>query len=75
MADEDDRPLPLQAAERFGDHLLVVRIQGAGRLVEDQDRGLGDQCPGDRDPLPLPAGQVVAVLVDRGLISLGQGAR
>jgi len=39
-------------------HLRLDRhVQGRDGLVEDQDLGLGGQRPGDRDALPLPAGQ------------------
>ena len=30
-------------------------VQGAGRLVEDQEAGIGDQGPGDGDALALAA--------------------
>ena len=72
VADEDDRPLPLQPLQRLGDHLLVVRVEGAGRLVEHDDRGLGEQGPGDADPLLLAAGQVGAVLGDDRVVAVRQ---
>jgi hypothetical protein len=34
------------------------RVQGAGRLVGEQHGRPGDQRPGDRHPLLLPAGQL-----------------
>ena len=39
-------------------------VQGRGRLVQDDDRRVPQDRPGDRDPLPLPAGQVRAALAD-----------
>jgi hypothetical protein len=35
------------------------RVEVPGRLVREQDRGLADQGAGDRDPLPLAAGQLL----------------
>ena len=36
---------------------LGVIVEGAGRLVEQQDAGLAGQRAGDQQPLPLPSGQ------------------
>jgi hypothetical protein len=35
-----------------------TRIEGAEGLVEQQDRRIEGECPGDPDPLPLAAGQL-----------------
>jgi len=48
---------------RFGARLALtmaslLRIERAGRLVEDQDARVGDQRPGDRQALALAARQV-----------------
>ena len=55
VGDDDRRPVlddilqsPLH--QRLGD-----RIQAGGRLVEDQDAGVGQNCPGQRDALPFAA--------------------
>ena len=64
VADQDDRPLALERAQRLGDQLLVMRVQGAGRLVEHEERRLGQQRPGDGEALPLAAGEVLAALGD-----------
>ena len=37
--------------------LLVAEVQGGGRLVQQQDRGLLGQGPGQHGPLALPARQ------------------
>jgi len=34
------------------------RVQRAGRLVGEEDRGAGDQGAGQRDALGLPTGQL-----------------
>lgn len=51
---------------------LGLGVQGAGRLVQDQDAGVGDQGAGDGDPLALAARQVGAAFLDLGVIGLGQ---
>ena len=43
-----------------------------GGLVEDDDREVGQQHPGQGEPLPLAAGQPGAVLADRGVQARGQ---
>src|SRR5271156_6061235 len=47
MADNDDRSLPSQIAQSLRDHRFMMGIEGAGRLVENNDRRLGEQCPRD----------------------------
>ena len=39
-------------------------VEVAGRLVGEQQVGLGDQGPGDRDPLLLTAGQLTRPVLD-----------
>ena len=41
---------------------LGVRVDGAGRLVQHQHLGVGEQHPGQREALPLAAGQAPAAL-------------
>ena len=48
--------------------LLGLHVQRAERLVEQQHLGLAGQRPGDRDPLPLAAGE----LLGQGLAQCGQ---
>jgi hypothetical protein len=44
-----------------GDHLgLGGEVQGRGGLVQQQDAGVHQVGPGQRDQLPLPGGQVAA---------------
>src|ERR1700687_5659201 len=42
-------------------------IQRAGRLIEDQDRRILQQCPRDLQPLPLAAGEHAPALAKIGL--------
>ena len=45
------------------DRLAVDRVEGAGRLVGEQQPAVADDRPGDRDPLALAARQLVRVAV------------
>ena len=58
--------------QRLVDLRLQARVDGRGRVVEDQHPGIGDQRPGQRHPLPLPAGQREALLADHGVVPLRQ---
>src|SRR5215470_1885390 len=58
VRDHDDREAgDVQPAEQFHERGRVPRVQVPGRLVAQHQAGLVHQCPRDRDPLALPAGQ------------------
>ena len=48
------------------------RIDRVGRLVEDQQVRIEQQCPGDADALPLTARQVEALWTYGRIIALGK---
>ena len=50
----------------LGQPPLGGRVDGAGRLVEHQQVGVGDVGAGDGDELPLPRRQRLAPLPDVG---------
>ena len=50
--------------ERFLDQVLGVTVQGAGRLVEDQDPRVAQDRAGDRDALALAAREPDPALAD-----------
>ena len=54
------------------DDPLALVVECAGRLVENQDAWIGDQRAGDRDALPLTAGQTVTTLADDGVVAFRQ---
>ena len=66
------------AAHRFDeaapDRGLGRRVDGAHRVVEDQHARVAQDRTGDREPLPLAAGQRVALRSDDGLVPVGQRA-
>ena len=60
-------PQVVDAGPQQGQHLARGRgVEGAGRLVGEDDRGVGDQRPGDRDPLLLAAGERAGAAARRG---------
>ena len=59
-----------QPIQRLLDDRLVLRIDRGQRLVEDQDRRVAQQRPGDGDALALPARQPDAPLSDHGVVTL-----
>ena len=61
MGDEDERDADVALDRLQLDlHLLAqLEVEGAQRLVEEEHLGTVDQCPGERDPLALPAAQLV----------------
>ena len=56
----------------FGDHLLVLRIEGAGGFVEDENRRLGGQGAGNAEALALAAGEVVSPFIQDRVVFLWQ---
>src|SRR3954470_23810586 len=49
-------------------------VERGERVIEQVDLRTTDQRPGDRQPLPLAAGEIGAALAHRGLEALGKGA-
>ena len=58
------RPAPCSSPQQGEDIRGRRGVQVAGRLVGEQQVGLGDQGPGDRDPLLLAAGQLARPVLD-----------
>ena len=50
---------------------LVASVETRGWLVEQEQRGVTDQCAGDRQALAFPAGQAHAVVSDHGVQAVG----
>jgi len=49
-----------------------VRVDGRHRVVEHDHARIRDQRAGERDPLPLSAGEVHAALADQRVVTVGQ---
>ena len=58
-----------ERANRLQNQRFAVRVDAAGRLVENIDGRPAQQYTGDRNALFLPAGQIRAVLRDRHIES------
>jgi len=56
------------------DQLLGDGVEVAAGLVQDQDAGVFEDHPSDRDALLLAAGQTVSPLADYGVVPVGQRA-
>ena len=65
VRDGERRPAVGERVQRAGQPPLGGRVDGAGRLVEHQQVGVGDVGAGDGDQLPLPRRQRLAALPDR----------
>lgn len=52
---------------------LVLGVEVAGGLVEDDDAGVLQQHPGDGQALLLAPGEAVAPLTHQGVVAVGQG--
>ncbi len=69
MGDQDDGAVGPGGIDGFLDEPFAGVVQRRGPLVEDQDRRVLEEDPGQGDPLPLTAGEVLAALGDAGLIA------
>lgn len=60
------------AGAALGGRQQVAGEFGGRLLIEDDDRKVGEQHPGEGEPLPLPSRQLGTVLADRGVKPGGQ---
>ena len=59
VGDHDDRGAGgVELADELHDRCAGGAVEVAGRLVGEHDRRTPDEGPGDRDPLPLSAGEL-----------------
>ena len=63
------RPAP-QVPQAVLDQRLALAVEARGRLVEDQDRRVGEDRARDRDALALAAGELDAALADHRVVAL-----
>ncbi len=62
--DEGDAEIALGQAVELGlDGLAQVGVEGAERLVEEEDVGLDDEAARERDALALASGEAVSALM------------
>ena len=72
VRDDKARAPVHQVGHGLLDQPLGTGIDGAGRLVQDQDRVVREHRPGDGQQLLLPLRNVVGVLVDLRIVPFGQ---
>src|SRR5260221_2834208 len=70
VRDHERRAPPPQRAQTVLDHGLALAVEARGRLVQDQDAWIGEDCPGDRDALALTARELDATLAHHGVVLL-----
>src|SRR5258708_5153414 len=68
MGDDDRRPTLHQSFERLLNEPFALRIESAGRFVEDQYGRVLEDGPGNGHALPLAARQLNAALSDTRLL-------
>ena len=57
MGDQKGRASLEHPVDRLLDLVLGGAVDGAGRIVQDQDARVGEQRAGNGQPLALPAGE------------------
>ena len=67
VRDDDDRPAPGQRADLSHDVVFALHVNVGCSFVEHIDRAVVQQRPGKRKALALPAGEVRALSVQRGV--------
>ena len=72
VRDHEAGPPCHQVQERLLDAGLGAGVDAAGRLVEDQDRRVREDRPGDGEELPLPLAQIPGPLREDRLVALGE---
>ncbi|TKW51306.1 hypothetical protein CTA1_2384 [Colletotrichum tanaceti] len=73
VGDHDHGAAALCGVEDGLDAALGLAVEGAGGLVEQQQRGPADEGAGDGDALLLAAREGDAGVADLGVVALGQG--
>ena len=76
VGDEDHghSPLHLQVLEQLEQLGLLAGVEHGDGLVGYQQLGCQNQCPSQRHPLQLPAGQLMRVAAEEGVVT-GEPAR
>lgn len=72
VGDEEGGAALHDVLEGLVDLVLDLGVHGGGGVVEDEQAGVGEDRPGERDALALAAGEGEAVFADRGVVALGE---
>jgi hypothetical protein len=72
VRDDDAGAVFHQLVESFLNETLTFGIEAAHRFIENKDRRVGKNRPGDRNALTLSAGKLGATISHEGLVALGE---
>src|SRR5438552_11163539 len=64
MPDADDGRMPRQAAQHAVKHGFAALVERRGGFIEEDDRGLGEEHPGEGEALLLAARQALGPVVE-----------
>src|ERR1700728_4949993 len=70
MGNRNHGAAPHQLGETLHDQALRFSIESCSRLVEDQDRAIANDGPGNSNSLSLPTRQRQAALADQRIVTL-----
>src|SRR5512143_3976175 len=73
MGDDYGRAAYHQALQSLLDEQLGLGINRRGGLVKDQDGGIFQDSPGNRQALLLPTGELDPALADERIVTIRQG--
>lgn len=71
VGNHQDGPVSARGAQGGLDEVLGDGVQRRGRLVEEQDLGVGDERPRDGHALPLPAREERPAVADHRVVPVG----
>ena len=71
VGDHEAGPAGPEPCHRVLDEYLGPRVDVAGRLVQDQDAGFGEERPGDGQQLLLAGGDAGCLPVENGGVAVG----
>src|ERR1700691_3933259 len=72
MGDDEDGAAGNQIGKRDLHQGLAFRVQRGSGLIENENRRVLEQCPGNGDALTLSAGEAKALLADHGIVFFRQ---
>lgn len=72
MGDQQGGPAGHDGPQGLVDLVLDAGVDGGGGVVEEEQPGVGEDGPGQRDALALAAGEGEALLADLGVVPGGQ---
>src|ERR1041385_2976771 len=69
MRDHEGRAAAAKRAQPVANERLALTVQARGRLIENENAGVGEDGAGDGDALPLAAGELHATLADDRVVA------